>query len=577
MNLRPLRSPGAVLAVAALALAGLGLPGGGRTLPASAATSPTAAGVVGDLLPLSASADHRIVDSAGRDVLLRGANLNSLGEYWRGVSSIDPTVAVTNADWDAMSAHGLDVVRLLISWSRVEPTRGTLDQSYLGQVDAAVKAAAAHGIYSVIDMHQDAYTAFLHTADPSTCPAGTTPAKGWDGAPAWAVLSDGLSTCLTGGDRNSSPAVNRAWNNFYDDVSGIRTEFAAAWSAVASRFAGRPEVAGYDLLNEPEVSRPAAELTPIYSQFLAQVVLAIRKAEAGASFAHLKFIEPGVPAGDPTRGLVIPDPASAGLDPYDVVASAHNYAESISVPGIDLTIESTNDLIASVSKGLGVPVWGGEYGFFDQSDTTLAKARRYAADEDRHAWGGAWWQWRQSCGDPHAVQFQGNQVVAPGGISVQLNLLDCPGNSNPRPNDAFLHILRRAYPRTTPGRITRLVSDPGTGDLSLDATADAPGGRLVVWSPSRDDTAHPVLVRSLADVTSTSVDGGRLITATVAAKGAYALRIGTADPLPPETTTTTSSPAVPGATVPGTNARGTTTPPPASAASAVAGRSRYTG
>jgi endoglycosylceramidase len=34
-----------------------------------------------ELLPLSTSADRRIVDSAGRQVLLRGANVNSLAEY----------------------------------------------------------------------------------------------------------------------------------------------------------------------------------------------------------------------------------------------------------------------------------------------------------------------------------------------------------------------------------------------------------------------------------------------------------------------------------------------------------------
>src|SRR5690606_38582423 len=217
----------------------------------------------------------------GRDVLLRGANVNSLGEYWQGVPSLPTTIDVTDADWDLMAAHGFSVVRLLVTWSRIEPTRGVIDEAYLDRVEAHVDAAAARGIYTVIDMHQDAYSAFISStpAQAAACPPGTSPAKGWDGAPEWATLTDGLSTCLTGGDRNSSPAVTRAWNNFYDDVDGIRGEFAEAWAAVASRFAGRPEVAGYDLLNEPEASRPAAELTPIYEAFLRDVALAIREAE----------------------------------------------------------------------------------------------------------------------------------------------------------------------------------------------------------------------------------------------------------------------------------------------------------
>ncbi|MCB0971074.1 MAG: cellulase family glycosylhydrolase, partial [Acidimicrobiales bacterium] len=322
-----------------------------------------------ELVAVQTSSDRRFVDLAGREVLLRGANLNSLGEYWQGVPGLDPTVAVTDADWDSMAAHGFSVVRLLVTWSRLEPTRGTIDEAYLDEVEAAVDAAAARGIYTVIDMHQDAYTAFLSTADPAACPPGTAPAKGWDGAPAWAVLDDGLSTCLTNGERNSSPAVNRAWNNFYDDVDGIRGRFVATWGAVAERFAGRPEVAGYDVLNEPENPRPAAELTPIYEAFLAEVIGAIRAAEAGASFDHVIFIEPALPAADPSRGLVIPDPARAGVSTENLSASVHNYAESIGDP-LGAGIEGTNEIVDDLTAGLGVPNWGGEYGFWDTSAET---------------------------------------------------------------------------------------------------------------------------------------------------------------------------------------------------------------
>ena len=56
----------------------------------SVAAPATTAEVV-ELLPLQ-TADMRIVDTAGRDVLLRGANVNSLGEYWQGVPSIPATM-----------------------------------------------------------------------------------------------------------------------------------------------------------------------------------------------------------------------------------------------------------------------------------------------------------------------------------------------------------------------------------------------------------------------------------------------------------------------------------------------------
>lgn len=550
----------AALTAAVALLAGLaGSPGsaGPSRAEASNGRARAVAGLpesVTTLRPLQAE-DRRIVDDLGRDVLLRGANVNSLAEYWQGVPGLDTTIAVGDADWDLMASRGFSVVRLLITWSRVSPTRGTIDQGYLDQVQQHVDAAAARGIYTVIDMHQDAYSASIATAAAGDCAPGTAPAKGWDGAPAWATLTDGLSTCLAGSDRNSSPAVNRAWNNFYDNVDGIRDEFVAAWRGVAERFAGQAAVAGYDLLNEPETSRPAAELQPRYDELLGDAIDAIRAAEAAAPFDHLVFVEPAIPAGDQSRGLVIPNPAASANGIENVVGSVHNYAESID-NGLGLDIEGMNDLIETVTSGLGVGNWGGEYGFWDTEPETLAKARRYAADEDAHRWGGAWWQWRQSCGDPHHVQWDGGSVVAPAGTSTHLNLLGCPANEDLGPNEAFLSILGRGYPRATPGALTELRSDPGTGHLKVVGTATEAGGELVVWTPTAEGDGLPITLDGLTDLEVTEVDGGRILTATVVAAGEYALWIGPVDDDP--------APAAPEA-------------PPASGAQPISGQAGYTG
>ncbi len=470
-----------------------------------------------ELRPLSTSADLRIVDDLDREVLLRGVNLNSLGEYWQGDPEHPPTIPVTDADWDAMATRGISVVRLIITWSLVEPERGEIDQSYLDHVDAAVNEAAAHGIYTVIDMHQDAYSAYIYTEDADECDEGSRPGKGWDGAPEWAVITDGLSTCVTG-DRNSAPAVNAAWNNFYDNTDGIRDRFVASWAAVAERFAGRPEVAGYDLLNEPEVSRPDTQLAPLYEELMAETIAAIRSAEADASFEHIVFVEPAIPAGDPNFGLIIPDLARAGIDPTNVVAAPHNYAESIDV-GLGLDIEGTNDLFETVGNYLRVPIWVGEYGFWSTSEETLEKVSRYAADEDAHVQGGAWWQWRQGCGDPHSIGW-GRPAS---GTVVHLNLLECPGDVDAGPNEDFLRVLGRAYPRVAPGRITSLVSDPDTGELTLTATGATSGQSLIVWSPTTAST-HEMEGIGLEGLRGHSVEGGRIVKASVS-NGEYELRI----------------------------------------------------
>ena len=157
--------------------------------------------------------------------------------------------------------------------------------------------------------------------------------------------------------------------------------------------------------------------------------------------------------------------------------------------------------------------------------------------------------------------WSGDQVVAGTGTSVHLNLLGCPDDTDLGPNEDFLSILGRGFPRATPGHIVELRSDPETGLLKVKATVERAGGQLVVWTPTADDAAHPINVAGLTDVVATDVPGGRLVTATVEAAGTYALWVGEPDEdLTPSTTTTT-----------------TTTPGGAGPASPVAGSPSYTG
>ncbi len=472
------------------------------------------------LRPLSTS-DGRIVDDLGRDVLLRGVNVTSLGEYWQGDADHPPTQPMTDADWAAMAANGFSVVRLVVSWSRLEPEREAFDEAYVAEIDEYVTAAAAHGMHTVIDMHQDAYTATIATTDAAECPEGTSPAKGWDGAPGWATITDGGSTCITG-DRNSSEAVTAAWNHFYDDTDGIRTRFAATWGRLAEHFAGRPEVAGYDLLNEPEVSRPAAELTPLYDALIADVVTEIRDAEADAPFGHLLFIEPAIPAGNPAFGIVVPDPERIGLPITNVVAAPHNYAESIDIG--EVTIEAMNDLFLGVAGGIGIPTWLGEHGWWGTDAESLEELDRFAADLDANVLGGAWWQWRQPCGDPHSVPWGGYEATGESNEQIHLHGLACPGDEDLGPTEELLRIVRRAYPRAAPGTITTLESDWRTGALTVEGTGAAAGDELVAWTPTGTDGPTAVL-EGLEDLVEHEVDGGRVLTATVVADGAWSLRL----------------------------------------------------
>src|SRR5215468_7448272 len=166
-----------------------------------------------------AAAGGRIVDADGRQVLLRGVNVNALADYWKG--SDFPTVFPFGPnDADLMAAIGWNAVRLLLSWSRVEPQPGMYDDAYLEQVRAAVRLLAARGLYSIIDLHQDAWSATLAARPNEVCPPNFEPALGWDGAPGWATLDEDMPHCAQQGVRELSPAVLAAFANFFADASG---------------------------------------------------------------------------------------------------------------------------------------------------------------------------------------------------------------------------------------------------------------------------------------------------------------------------------------------------------------------
>ena len=89
-----------------------------------------------ELGPLAVARDGRprIVDDRGRDVLLRGANLNALGDYHQDDPDLPPTRPPSADDWDRMAANGFSVVRLVVSWSALEPERGELDRAYVDRI-----------------------------------------------------------------------------------------------------------------------------------------------------------------------------------------------------------------------------------------------------------------------------------------------------------------------------------------------------------------------------------------------------------------------------------------------------------
>jgi endoglycosylceramidase len=288
-----------------------------------------------------------VADAQGRALQLRGFN----------IKTDDPAKDATDELLEAGHRRGFNFLRLSIYWDQFEPTtKGTYDEAYLDAIGAAVDRAAAHGIYVVLDFHQDVYGKKY----------------GGAGIPAWATNDEGLP--FTKQDvwllNYLQPAVQAAWEHLYEDAD-IRAAQAASWAFVAKRFKDKPSLLGYDLLNEPfgklrpgETVADAAErmqrtqLTEMYQR----LTDAIRAVDPG----HWVFFEPpnvaslGVPV---ALSKVNGDKLIYYPHFYDAAIESATYTPGEEVNGFDPAFfEGWAKAIRAYPAEHGYPMMIGEWG-----------------------------------------------------------------------------------------------------------------------------------------------------------------------------------------------------------------------
>lgn len=510
-------------ALVAAAVAALAVLGPLATAPVARAQGPT--DQVAHLVGVATGDGARFEDDLGRTVLLRGVNVNQIHEYATNAPGFAPTIPLTDDDLARIAALGFDTVRLLVSWSLLEPVPGTIDTTYLATVRHWVEAAAAHDLYVVVDMHQDAWGVAVGTPNGTDCPPPLTPNIGWDGAPAWATITDGLTTCRAA-LRELAPAVAQAWTHFYVDEQpgNVRSHLVAVWGRLAASLADLPNVAGWDLLNEPNpgsITVGAAELA-LLGRYQDEALDAIRAAEAAApgGVRHVGLFEPSAEwSAFGVTAVQLP----GFTDQTDIAFAPHLYADSITADrslGITaLTIGQGHDAAGLVAALHGVPYWSGEWGWFGDPATDGAKVREYGAEEDAHLAGGAWWSWKQACGDPHVVGARG---ATPNGTSPSLVRFSCPDGTELGIPAPFATVLSRAYPRAAPGRLVALSSEPESGAMTLQGSAPGatgPSAALDLWVPDRGLGPPVVTGTNVSDAVATATPGGWRVRAT--ATGEY--------------------------------------------------------
>jgi hypothetical protein len=490
----------ALAAVVGLAVISLGL---SALLPA--VTPASAAGSAEPSAGFLRAEGSRITDGNGNQVLLRGVNVNQLVDFYRPRPEVDDTRPLTEDDFAGIAEQGFNVVRLNISWSALEPTRGELDPDYVEQITDAVGWAKKYGVYTVLDMHQDSWFNG-GTEEGTECRPGTDPMWGYDGAPEWATITDGAPRCQFQG-RDISPAGNRAFEHFYHDTDGVQTALVETWGKLAEVFKDEPAVAGYNLLNEPGFGQTAPVTTSyLLGRFSDRAIQQIRAAGA----PQIVFIEPSIL----WSGLGFDSGPPPGFTKDDnIVFAPHLYAESLTMDrslGIPPIVGMPRqfDLAQRVADSYDAPLWSGEYGYWGDQAWVVDSLSRYAVLEDAHLLGSAYWVWKQACGDPqNGIGPTGN------GLMVQ----DCETGDDAAPRNDLLEILSRAYPRSAPGTLTSLSAQGA--EMELAGTAAERGCGLEAWVPG---SAEPdVDASGITNVKVTEVSGGWLVTGC--AEGDYSL------------------------------------------------------
>ena len=411
-----------------------------------------------------------VTNSDGQVVIMHGVNVvYKVPPYTPSAMGFDDDDAQFLAD------NGFNVVRLGVDWAAVEPEPGVIDTEYLAEIDQTVQTLSDHGIYTVIDMHQDLYSTELHG----------------EGAPGWATQTGGLPNPDLGAlvgqfavNYYLSPAQNHAWDAFWansdaPDGVGLQNHYAQSWQAIANYFADDPNVIGYNIINEPWAGSSwlltilngsffgTQQLTPLYNQSIA----AIRSVDPNTTV----YISPASPAVDEVSALLLGQPIILGAisDP-NTVLEYHGYGNLVGINLSSIIGPILSGRAAAYGAAHDTPSFLGEFGA--TSDAAPLSAEAQAADARQIGW--ANWAYSgvgeiTSAASPRDQALVYDPALPPVGDNV---------------NASNLQVLSKPYPQVISGTPQGwTVDDDGTFKFTystarVDGSGDFAAGSLTTIS-----------------------------------------------------------------------------------------------
>jgi len=400
----------------------------------------------------------RLVDAAGRQVLLRGVNARVQGlfdvTFDDGRVPLEEIPPFTAADCAFLSTElGLDLLRLPVNWSGIEPDPDAYDAAYLDRMGTLIDACDAVGVMTIVDLHQDAYGKDI----------------GEDGAPLWAIepppaeLLEGPLTSEELAARRLSPQVLAAFRSLYANAplsstgEGATDAYADMAGHLADVLRDHPGAVALELHNEPVALGNAAGLDAFHDA----VTVAVRAAHPTLPVVF----EP-----DAIRNITDAAPVERPF-PFDGgVYGPHIYTEVFEDGWASEDTGAIEESVAAAAAEAGAHdahLFVGEFG----NDPRTERGALYidtcldAFDAHQASW--AMWLYEEHSQDSWGLWDEGEVAHTRGAL-----------------REAAADQLARPYPVAVDGRLAELAWDPVARTLSV--RLESPGSAAhTVSAPAR--------------------------------------------------------------------------------------------
>ena len=185
--------------------------------------------------------NRHFYDELGRVRIFHGSNRVEKAFPWYFEDMVR-----SDDEFQLMKNMGFNVMRLGFMWSGYNPAEGVFNQSYIDNIKQIISKMAAHGVYTLLDMHQDGLSSKFCL---------------YDGVPLWVINKSSSEHSfpwpLTGscarpwGENVITEAAATAYQDLYDNKLGMLDDMCTFWSRAAEQFVDLPSVIGYEIMNEP--------------------------------------------------------------------------------------------------------------------------------------------------------------------------------------------------------------------------------------------------------------------------------------------------------------------------------------